>query len=149
MSEPWWPTTADVAALLTARTLGASGEEVGDFTESTRPTSEQVEVLIEQSVGFVRSGLGDAAVSSTTIHDSVRALIALRTAMSVELSFFPEQIGSETSPFEALQSMYRFEFDRVVNAVDRANSEASGAGLGVRAGEARWNFPDPSAELEF
>ena len=151
MSQPWWPTTADVAALLTARTVDDTGNEAGDFTADTRPTGGQVIGLITQSAAVVTAAVGsvDGSLPTGVAQEAMKHLAALRTAMSVELSYFPEQVGTDTSPFDRLQSMYREEFERTIMAVDRAISDASGLGGDVSAGSARFKFPLPSPPLEF
>lgn len=149
MSESWYPSTSDVAALLTARTIGASGQEVGDFTNDTRPTYNQVNKLIEQAASFVKAGVVGSCTTLDDVQEPLRSLTALRTAMSVEISYFPEQVGTETSPFEQLRLMYQDEFSRVVDLVDAACSNADGDDGGIRAGMARYRFPAPSDDLRF
>lgn len=52
------PTPADVAQLLRARTKDSHGTEVGDWTDDTRPTAEEVQGLILQAVGPVLARVG-------------------------------------------------------------------------------------------
>lgn len=145
MSELWWPTTADVAALLTARTVDSSGEEVGDFTSGTRPTATQVDALIAQSAALVSSITGGQDLPAGVSQEAIKSLVALRAAMSAELSYFPEQVGTDSSPFQFLQSMYRDEFERVTSAVDRTILDSTG----LSAGMARHTFPAAAEALEF
>ena len=149
MSETWWPSTAEVASLVTARTIDENGVEQGNFTATTRPTATQVTVLIEQSAALINSVTGGQDIPAGLADGAIKSLVSLRTAMAVELSYFPEQVGGDSSPFESLQSMYRDEFERVSVAIDRAVSDESGDGLGVSAGEARWKMPYPSETMEF
>ena len=148
MAAPWWPTTADVAALLTARTRGASGEEVGDFTADTRPTSEQVESLIEQSANLLTALTGGQDLPEGVATDAMRSLVSLRTAMSVELAFFSEQVGTDSSPFDKLQSMYRDEFDAVAKLVDIEISKEV-IETDLVSGRARHTFPPPSTTWRY
>lgn len=149
MSETWWPSTADVAALITARTIGASGEEIGDFTDETRPRADQVDAIIEQSASIASAVTGGLDLPVGVAQDAMRSLIALRSAMSVELSYFPEQVGTDSSPFDKLRDMYRDEFDRVTAAVDRAIADASGDGGDVAAGMARYLFPGVTSTWDY
>jgi hypothetical protein len=131
--------------------MDSGSEEAADFTNDTRPTGGQVIGIIEQSAAVVSMavGAGDGTIPTGTAQDAMRSLTALRAAMSVELAYFPEQVGTDTSPFDKLQSMYRDEFEAVTRAVDRAISDASGAGGDVAAGGARYRFPDPTPPMEF
>ena len=58
------PSTDDVAALDRARTRDNEGVELGQFTEETRPTNEQVETLISLVAGDVAMRVGDQTTMS-------------------------------------------------------------------------------------
>lgn len=148
MAAPWWPTTADVAALLTARTIGPNGNELGDFTNDTRPTGGQVLTLIEQSANLVTAVTGGQDLPLGVAGDALRSLVALRTAMAVELAFFPEQVGTDNSPFDKLQSMYRDEFDAVAKLVDIEISKDV-IDTDLVSGRARHTFPAPSTTWRY
>lgn len=98
------PTVSDVARLLRARTKDTVGNELGDFTDETRPTADEVAALIEQARGLVGLSLpadvGDEFVGVAT------SLIALRAAMLVELTYFPEQVASGRSAYEQYRQMF-------------------------------------------
>lgn len=98
------PTSADVAAVLRARTKDLTGDELADFTENTRPTGEEVERLIEIAYDEVTavSGLHLAPRCAGL----ARVLIIVRAAMWVEGSYWPEQVRSDRSIFTELADRY-------------------------------------------
>lgn len=94
----------DVASLLRARTKDDSGNELGDFTADTRPTDTEVEVLIEQAAEMVLAvANGDVP---TRLYSFGRHVVALRTAMMVELTYWPEQVQRENSPYQHIRGMF-------------------------------------------
>lgn len=95
---------ADVAALLRARTKDDSGNELGDFTADTRPTDVEVEELIEQAADMVLA-VANGDVPSR-LYGFGRHVVALRTAMMVELTYWPEQVQRENSPYQHIRGMF-------------------------------------------
>jgi hypothetical protein len=118
------PTTAEVAALLHARTKDLTGNEVGDFTANTRPTDTQVVALISMAYNEVtgQTGilLGDPCASAA------RALITIRAAMWVEASFFPEQVRSDRSVYQELADEFTAGLPRVIACVEGNVPSAGG-----------------------
>jgi hypothetical protein len=86
MSEPepipWpLPTPDDVAALLRARTKDADGHELGVFTDTTRPTADQVDELIALAYGDVSSQTGAYLDDRTAYPEYERLYTAGMTAL--------------------------------------------------------------------
>jgi hypothetical protein len=144
------PTVDDVGALLRARTKDQFGNELGTFTADTRPTDDQVLVLIGQAYDYVT-----ARVDSDLPQESWRAArsaIALKAAMLVELSYWPDQIPANQSPYAAL----RQEFDGgdgaggelagLVMSVNRENEELV-AGEEPQMNTPRYNFNDNQSSI--
>lgn len=100
-------TPPQVAALLRARTKDNEGREVGLWTEATRPTLGQVEELIDLARGQVEGSYG----ITEACRQGFERLVALRAAQLVELSFFPEQIRSDRSPYPYLENMFNQALD--------------------------------------
>jgi hypothetical protein len=99
------PTVDDVGALIRTRTKDRFGNELGTFTADTRPTDDQVLVLVGQAYDYVT-----ARVDTDLPEESWRAArscIALKAAMMVELSYWPDQIPLNQSPYASL----RLEFE--------------------------------------
>jgi hypothetical protein len=99
-----FPTTADVAAILRARTKDLTGVEVGDFTADTRPTHDEVQRLIGQAYAEVTGQSG--SYLHPRCAGAATALIVIRAAMWVKLSYFPEQVRSDRSVYQELADQY-------------------------------------------
>ncbi len=100
MTEFTSPTVAEVGALLFARTKEEM-TRVGTFTENTQPTEEQVSGLIERARGRVSMAAGSI---SDDFFDQAKELTALYTAMLIERSYFPEEIGDTGSLYQELKA---------------------------------------------
>lgn len=119
MATPDYLPDADaVGALLRARTKRAgTGEELGTFTHETRPTASQVEELIRQAGADLELRLSGIALCSEDLIEEARVVTALGAALAVELSYFPEQVASENSPYAALERRYEDKQGAFVAAV--------------------------------
>jgi hypothetical protein len=96
----WLPVPEDVAAILRARTKDENGAELGEWTDATRPTYDEVETLIGVASEFVVASAGTPAERCAgSAHNATR----LHAACLVELSYFPEQIRSDRSPYAELR----------------------------------------------
>lgn len=99
----WLPSSDDVAAILRARTKDDNGRELGVWTDATRPTGPEVDVLIAQAADFVAAAIGGVPDRCA---GAAGAAVLLRAAMLVELSYFPEQVRSDRSPYPELKELY-------------------------------------------
>jgi hypothetical protein len=115
---PWEPSVQDVADLLMSRVRTSGGQYVGTFDETTLPTGAQVQRLIEKATERVAGKLG-TNLSGEAAEDAAN-IAAIGAAMFVELSFFPEQIDSDRSPY----SEYKELWDEVMNP-DETTSETT------------------------
>jgi hypothetical protein len=109
ITEDWLPSIARVAALLRARTKGTvddlgDSEEVGTFDDTTRPNAAQAEEAIRLAAGMLVRCTGEWLPES--LHELSKSVIALRAAMLIELSYWPEQLDTEQSPYEHIRDMY-------------------------------------------
>jgi hypothetical protein len=93
-----------VAAVLRARTRDANGDEVGEWTTKTRPTLAEVQDLIVVAQEQVASEIGASEIPANAVA-AARQAIVMRTALLIEGSYFPEQIGSGDSPFLQLRDL--------------------------------------------
>lgn len=98
------PTIGEVGAILRARTRNDAGAELGTFDTSTRPTADQVESYIAQAAVEVALNLPENVPEALTGY--VRRLAALRAAMFVELSYFPEQLDNDRSAYDRLKEQF-------------------------------------------
>ena len=103
--DSWTPTVAQVGALLRARTADHAGVELGTFTPDTRPTGSEAGRLIDAAVQEIAAQIGNdpAAKVAADRRDDVRGMAnhaaALRAAVLIETSYFPEQVGAGASGF--------------------------------------------------
>lgn len=130
----WAPTVADVGALLHARTKDSSGNELGTFTANTRPTDTQVSELIDQAVDDVITAIGQSLTISPDTYDTASKVAALGAAMLVELSFFPEQVGSGRSPYAQMLALYNTRLERLKLLVEAEGGDTPSTEWQIPAG---------------
>jgi len=142
MTVPWRPSVDDVAALLRARTKDASGNEIGTFTDQTRPTDAEVEMLITNGCAKIASLVGwdvPADAQAEALH-----LAAIVAACEVELSYWPEQVRADRSPYAQLWALFqddRDAFMQYVSALSPAGSVGTRIGtLDVASGTVVWAY---------
>jgi hypothetical protein len=102
------PTIDDVGALLRARTKDSDGEEIGTFTPTTRPTDTEVETLIGQAAGYMSLFVGDDTPQA--LWEEIGDVVSIRAAMTIELSYYPEQVASDRSAY----AQYKLLWDEAV-----------------------------------
>ncbi len=146
-TSDWSPALGTVGAILRARTRDTSGTEVGTFSAETQPTGTQVARLVEQASGDLASAVGSELRQDLWGQASVVA--AYRTAMLVELSFFPEQVARGTSPYAQLRELYNETLKDLRIAVDSAGGDVPGAPSGGVDPEApAYAFLSPASPLD-
>jgi len=97
------PTLDDIVALEQTRTASGGGGEVREFTETTRPSVDEVENLIDQSVGAVLNQISEPRFSDVHF-DGVKHAVALYTAMLIEGGYFKE--GLDNSGVELWRTLF-------------------------------------------
>lgn len=139
------PLVSDVGAILRARTKDTMGNELGTFTSATRPTYADVLPLIAFASRRVTAKLDTDIPES--LWKSASSAIALRTAMQIELTYWPEQLLSPRSAYQQLRDLYDEELADLLLAVQRETSEDS---TGVDAGTGlspSWYYPPDAGGL--
>jgi hypothetical protein len=138
------PSTTDVARLLRARTKDANGVELGDWSDDTRPTTEEVADLIDQAAGPVLARIGflqapdeDPDAYASVIPAALH-LVALGAAMLIEKSYFPEQVASDRSAYSSYQAEYADCLDALTGEGDGDGGGALPSGGGEHA---TWGLP--------
>lgn len=107
LAVAWRPSVAEVGALLRARTKDDGGNELGTFTAATRPTNAQVEYLISQATGHVASKVGTTdELCTPELTSKARHVTVLYTALLIELTYFPEQVARNISPYSQHKVLY-------------------------------------------
>ena len=122
---PWRPGTDDVAALISARTVLPGGQRVGDFTAETRPTSEQVERVINLAVRTVATQTS-AEPCKAPLRADARAVAAYLAAALVEQSYWPEQSISAQSTYAGLMKIAEANLEKLEERVTAECGEGEG-----------------------
>lgn len=129
------PSIAQVASHVRARTKKrGSGEELGTFTADTRPTDDQANQMIAEALLEVSSVVGpdipDAAGDDPdALRNAASGVVSLLAAMTVESSFYPEQVGAGRSNYAAMERRYERGLKKLEAAVAAAGGETSGDGV--------------------
>lgn len=136
----WLATPDDVAALLRARTKDANGVELGAWSDVTRPTLDDVQSLLDLAAGQITgpTGPGD------TCAPLCRAAIAYQAACLVELSYFPEQVRSDRSPYGELKDL----LDQAVTSLSACVTSGGADGQGGGEGFGYHSLPVVPATLD-
>lgn len=133
------PLVSDIGSLLRARTKSTLGVELGTFTTDTRPTFDEVMVMIDIAASDVTAKVDyDLPVETYT---QAKDLIALRTAMLVELSYFPEQVAQNKSAYAEYKVLYDDGLERLVEAVTREAAEEIGGESAMLGNMPAFGFP--------
>lgn len=111
----WTPAVQDVANYILARTRLPNGTLAGTFNTQTNPTDAMVNLIIAQQVSLIAPKLGDVP---DALADSARALLALKSAIAVEESYFMEQVSAGNSPHESLCKEYTTAFQAWLDAAE-------------------------------
>lgn len=103
----WLPVKEDIAALLPTRlqSTDGSGQLQTTFNELTRPTGAQVERLITEAAAEVGLTLSPEEVPEA-VHGRIRSIISLGAAMNVELTYYPEQVAGNRSPYAQMERRF-------------------------------------------
>jgi hypothetical protein len=122
--DEWTPTPDEVARLLRARTKDANGAELGEWTDETRPTLDEVEGIIEQAIEIVAATTGRLLAEPCA--SGAHQVAGLLAAMLVELSYFPEQVRNDRSAYAEYKRLYDDGIAKVVECVEAGGGAASG-----------------------
>lgn len=118
---------SDVAALLRARTFNDEADQEGEFTADTRPTAAQVAATIRTSYDEVVARLGQEVDEEDELYPFVRNVVALRAAMAIELSYFPEQADEDRETiYKELKALYDEGLSFLISALPDTGSSAKG-----------------------
>jgi hypothetical protein len=98
------PSVAEVGAILRARTA-VLGVEIGTFDARTRPTDVQVDSYIDGAVDEVSLRL-PTDLPDGQLRRFARRVIALRTAMAIEIAHDPDRTNADDSPYQHLKELF-------------------------------------------
>jgi hypothetical protein len=99
---PFVPDPDEVARLLAVRTVDSSGQELGIWTDDTRPTDVQVAELCQFAAEDLSGRVG--TLPPVELYDECRRTAAIQAAALVLLSFYPEAATAQQLP--QLTAMY-------------------------------------------
>lgn len=104
-SSDYLPVVQDVANWLRSRTKDTNGAELGNFTANTRPTAAEVTNMIAMIMDDeIIPDLGEDI--DPALWPSAKRVAALRTALAIELSYYPEQVNTNRSPYNQLNTWF-------------------------------------------
>lgn len=111
-----WATTVDgVAAYVRSRTKDRNGNEVGTFNGLTRPTDVQVTSLLADAGSDVADQIGWDIPN--VFWPRAAAQTQLAAALLVELTYFPEDVGTNRSPYAQLKTLFDERLGRLKTAI--------------------------------
>lgn len=143
----WLPSVNSIGALLRARTLTTAGVEIGTFTSDTRPTDSGVALLIGQAASALSEDIG--AEIPESVWPAAKSLTRIGAAMLVELSYFPEQIGTNRSPYIQLERMYDKRLKSLMTAVEQAGGGDEPGSVDDAQLPSYGGFPTTAIGMEF
>jgi hypothetical protein len=144
-TSEYTPSAADVGALLRARTKDNNGNEVGTFNADTRPTGAEVDILIQDALADVADAVG--ADLPADLQDRAKRMASLRAAMLVELSYFPEQVRTDRSPYDRFKELYDEMLPALVEAVAREDEGTDDTSTIADGGFPSYGFPEDQGGL--
>jgi len=109
------PDLEDVAAVAATRTKDKYGNVTGTFSGATTPTDTQVEALIADAVEKVSIRIGDDIPAG--LFADAKNVVALRTAMLIESTYFPEQMQNARSPYTVLKAQFDEDMQDLLNSI--------------------------------
>lgn len=118
------PGVNDIGEAMASRTRDKNGNLLLTFTKETTPTDDQVRGLIRKAVADVQADVGHDVPDNQA--DYVRNLIVWRTVMLIELSYFPEQIGSDRSSYGRVNDLYKDQLAKVLTSLEAAEGGDTG-----------------------
>jgi hypothetical protein len=142
------PTVSDVGAIDIARTVDDVGTETGTFSNpdshgkgATRPTEDQCETLIQRSVQDVAPFLGTEIPD--IFYDDAANLVALRTAMWVELTYYAAEVAQNRSPYPEYKALFEQQLKTLQGQIEGVESgENPEDALGYNGPQFSFPIPD-------
>jgi hypothetical protein len=122
--QQFTPSVSQVANWIRARTKNSYGVEIGTFTDDTRPTDEQAMAEIASATSDVVMFVDDDIPEEAW--PLAQEVASLGAACRIELSYFPEQVGTDRSAYDRLKTYYDEMLLRLQEAVSREELEEEG-----------------------
>ena len=152
IEEFFTPTTAEVAVNIKNRTVDENNNFVGDFDDTTIVKVSEVETIIQMAGPMVLAALRwDPTAEEPTIpednYPAVKSLIALYSAIVVEVTKFSEQIARQVSPYPYLKELFDGMLGQKQGELGIIPPKTSGSLtlvdlIAAQFGQAIYSFPD-------
>ena len=140
-----------VAALVRSRTRDKLGNELGVFTDQTRPTAQQVIDLYTAEAAMVSLTTGQLEVLTCDSVDAIRRgamqVIAKRVAAIIEASFRPDELAQGRTVADFYQGDGDADLAALTAAADRCRAETPGDEGGGGADMAPIGYFPPSCRV--
>lgn len=134
------PSLDQVGAIALSRTVDDVGNVTGTFNTQTRPTDTSVNMLITKALDDVAPEIG--ADIPADLQDKAKNVVAIRTAMLIELTLYGIEIRNNLSPYPELKALYEEELAKLKTEV--AVEEGGGDPTNELGGNyPAWGFPEP------
>jgi hypothetical protein len=128
----WRPALPEVAALVRARLKNEFGNELETFSAATRPTADQAELYIDLAVRGIASRIGTTDdLCTDELNARASGLAALKAAMLIELTHYPEQVARGASPYKEYAALFK---DGVKAFLEQVAEDCGGGGGGDAVG---------------
>lgn len=118
-ADVYRPTVTQVASVIWARTKTAGGQQIGTFDDTTRPTGDQVDDLIDLALSDTAAALGQDIPA--LLWKGVSMLVAINTANIIQASYWPEQVEANQASFEFWTNWYTQGLERMAQAIEAIN----------------------------
>lgn len=128
-SDVYRPTVAQVGSVIRARTKTSGGQEIGTFDDTTRPTGDQVEDLIDLTLSDTAASLGEDIPAA--LWKGVTMLVAINTANVIQASYWPEQTASNPTLFDFWTKWYTDGVAKMALAIRAINDGDSEGADGI------------------
>ena len=135
------PTLAQVGNATLQRTKDQFGNVTGTFSPETTPTDDQVTELTDRAADKVSMKVGTDIPESCW--DDASAVVALRAAMMIELTYYAEQVTNQRSPYPLYKEQFIDGIADLQLKVQTARRDAEDGKVGGEQPYAgpRWKFP--------
>jgi hypothetical protein len=138
------PTVSEVANLLLSRTVDDHGNRQNTFNSLTTPNGSETYDLIQDTISeaypYFGTTIPDAPGADPDIlRRAASRVIAYGTAALIELTHFPEQVASGTSPYKEYRAIFEMQLEKLgktITDIDTDDDDDIGPGSGVE-----FNFP--------
>lgn len=112
----YMPSLAEVGEIALGRTRDNLGNALGTFNANTQPTDTQVLRLIKSAADDVRKHIG--TMIPDDLIDDARRVVAVRTAMLIELTSYGSEVATDRSPYSELRTLYKELLPDLIESVE-------------------------------